>query len=192
MRIHGNLQIKRRSEIDQRPYKKYEPELREDFCHRCGYCGKSEAVTKKGFEIDHFIPQRVAPELKDNYHNLIYSCFTCNRKKGRKWPTESTQQSHNDTEGFVDPACDEYDLHLERDESGKIISRTPVGEYMRTKAFKFDKRPTQIIWKAMHIISLKNELRSKWNQLSDEEKQQYMAIDQELESLLTYIFDKKE
>ena len=43
MRVHGKYIIKRRTGLDQREYKKYEPELREDFHHLCGYCGKSEA-----------------------------------------------------------------------------------------------------------------------------------------------------
>lgn len=59
------------------------------------------------------------------------------------------------------------------------------------KAFRFDKRPTDVIWKAMQIIEMKKELRTKWSTLTPEDKDEYMEIDKELESLLGYIFDKK-
>ena len=63
---------------------------------------------------------------------------------------------------------------------------------MLKKAFRFDKRPTDVIWKAMQIIEMKKELRTKWSTLTPEDKDEYMEIDKELESLLGYIFDKKE
>ena len=192
MRIHGRYKIKRRTGLESRNYQEYLSELREDFHYICGYCGKSERVTKKGFEIDHFVPQTLAKELRDNYNNLVYSCFTCNRKKGKKWPTENILLQHDDKKGFCDPATEEFDLHLKRDESGKIISCSDVGEYMLKKAFRFDKRPTDVIWKAMKIIDMKQELRSKWGILTPEEKEAYMKIDEELDSLLSYIFEKKE
>lgn len=149
MRVHGRYKIKRRTGLEQRRYAKYEPELREDFHQICGYCGKSEAVTKKGFEIDHFIPRTLAKDLTDCYDNLVYSCFTCNRKKGAKWPTGDIASAHNGTIGFCDPATEEFDSHLQRDNDGKIISCSAVGEYMLKKVFRFDKRPTDIVWKAM-------------------------------------------
>lgn len=192
MRVHGRYRIERRADLEQRGYKKYEPELREDFHRICGYCGKSEAVTKKGFEIDHFVPRTLAKGLTDCYGNLVYSCFTCNRKKGAKWPTEDTAIAHNGIVGFCDPATEEYDSHLQRDDNGRIISCSSVGEYMLKKAFCFDKRPTDVVWKAMQIIEMKQDLRSKWGSLSREDKDEYMKIDEELESLLGYIFEKKE
>ena len=192
MRVHGRHIIERRTGLEQRSYAKYEPELREDFYHMCGYCGKSEAVTKKGFEIDHFVPQTLAKDLTDCYDNLVYSCFTCNRKKGAKWPTENPALAHNGTIGFCDPATEEFDSHLQRDIDGKIISCSAVGEYMLKKAFQFDKRPTEMVWKAMQIIEMKQELRSRWSALAPEERDEYMQLDAELESLLGYIFEKKE
>ena len=71
MRVHGRYIIKRRTGLDQREYKKYEPELSEDFHHICGYCGKSEAVTKKGFEIDHFVPQTLSEELANSRQRIL-------------------------------------------------------------------------------------------------------------------------
>ncbi len=192
MRVHGKYRIQRRGGLDPRPYSDYEPELREDFHNICGYCGKSEAVSRKGFEIDHFIPKSLAKDRVNSYENLVYSCFTCNRKKGAKWPTEDVANCHNGCVGFCDPATDEYDTHLKRDDNGRIISCSPVGEYMLKKAFHFNRRPTEEIWKAMRIVELKKELRLKWSELKPEEQAEYVRIDAELEELLGYIFEKKE
>lgn len=94
--------------------------------------------------------------------------------------------------GFCDPATDEFDKHLQRDQTGQIISCTSVGEYMINKVFRFNKRPTDVVWKAMQIVEMKKDLRSRWSSLSPEDKDEYMKIDEELESLLGYIFSKKE
>lgn len=192
MRVHGSIKITRRSNIDKKPYDQYLDELSEDFHHICGYCGKSEVVTTKGFEIDHFVPQTVSTELKDEYQNLVYSCFTCNRKKGSKWPTCNPAIKNNGTVGFVDPASEEYDKHLMRDESGKIIYKTPLGQYLCNIAFKFNNRPTDVIWKAMKIVELKQQLQTKISKLSPYEMKEYIEIDTELSSLMKYIFKKKE
>ena len=89
MRIHGDKIVTRRSVVEKRtPYGEYLDILREDFAGICGYCGKSEYVTKNAFEIDHFIPRKYAPELEEDYANLVYSCYECNRKKASKWPSK--------------------------------------------------------------------------------------------------------
>lgn len=192
MRIHGSCKITRRAIVTKKPYEQYLDELSEDFHHICGYCGKSETVTTKGFEIDHFVPRKVDEGLKDEYQNLVYSCFTCNRKKGSKWPTGNPAQQNDGKKGFVDPATEEYDAHLTRDETGAIIAKTSLGEYMCKTAFKFQNRPTEIVWKAMKIIELKKLLQEKISTLSPEEKDEYIEIDKELSSLTNYIFKKKE
>ena len=81
MRVHGEKVISRRKNIETcSDYHDYLPELREDFQHMCGYCGKIEAITKNAFEIDHFIPKKYAKEKENDYNNLVYSCYVCNRK----------------------------------------------------------------------------------------------------------------
>lgn len=81
---------------------------------------------------------------------------------------------------------------MQRDTDGKIVSCSAVGEYMLKKVFHFDKRPIEIIWKAMQVIEMKRELRAKWDVLASSQKDEYVQLDEELESLLEYIFDKKE
>lgn len=192
MRVHGCLKIARRHMAEARDYKKYEKELREDFGKICGYCGKSERVTKKGFEIDHFVPQDIDPTRRNDYTNLVYSCFTCNRKKSNKWPTKDPNKSHDGREGLVDPASEEYDSHLKRDINGAIVPLSDLGKYMINKVFLFHKRPTSTVWKAMEIYRLKDQLAEKADQLSIEEYREYITIDTELTELLDYLFKSRE
>ena len=177
---------------EARDYKKYENELREDFNHICGYCGKSERVTKKGFENDHFVPQDIDPTRCNDYNNLVYSCFTCNRKKSSKWPTQDPNKANDGIRGLVDPATDEFDSHLCRNSTGEIISTSDLGEYMRKKVFLFHKRPTSTVWKSMEICRLKDKLAAKSEHLSKEEYREYISIDGELDELLNYLFESKE
>ena len=192
MRVHGCLKLTRRNMTEAREYNKYEEELREDFCGVCGYCGKSEIVAKKGFEIDHFVPQDVDPTRKNDYSNLVYSCFTCNRKKSSKWPTHDSAKPNDGRKGLVDPTCEDYDLHLGRDENGAIIPISELGKYMSEKVFLFHKRPTSTVWKAMEICRLKDQLAERIDYLSAEEYREYIAVDQELKELLKYLFKSRE
>ncbi len=193
MRVHGDKVICRRKNISVRKnYRDYLPELAEDFQHICGYCGKSEQVTKNTFEPDHFVPVHFAPERTADYQNLVYSCYVCNRTKSGKWPSGDKDLSATDEEGFIDPASEIYDQHLERTPDGRIIGKTKVGKYMVSKGFKFDQRPMEEIWKAMQLIEKKKRLMEKIRSLSKDEMITYMEFDQMLSDFQSYLFGKKE
>ena len=165
----------------------------EKIFHICGYCGKHEKVTKQGFEIDHFVPIKIDNSKKTKYDNLVYSCFTCNRKKSSDWPTKDTNVSDNGVVGYVDPATPEFDNHLERNEEGKIIAKTPVGAYMIEK-LKFDMRPIEVIHKLNMLIHKKKQLsemiKAKANEQEDIMK--YIEIQEEIDSLMDIIFLTRE
>jgi hypothetical protein len=64
-------------------YESYRPWLRDEFTFRCVYCLKREQwghVTGE-FDIDHFQPQRVRPDLSVEYANVVYACRRCNLVK---------------------------------------------------------------------------------------------------------------
>ena len=64
-------------------YESYRPWLRDEFDFRCAYCLKREAwgqVTFE-FELDHFEPQSLNPQLRLDYLNLVYACRRCNAVK---------------------------------------------------------------------------------------------------------------
>lgn len=188
-RVHGEIRIKRRKEFSkENHYSKYREPLMKDFSKICGYCGKHMVVSRRGFEIDHFVPISVDIGRETDYNNLVFSCFTCNRKKSKKWPTNNKDLCHDGIKGFIDPASDEFDDHLGRNSIGAIEHYSDVGKYMYT-VFKFDLRPTEIVWKCMELNKRKEILyRLKKNtKLKVNELELFVNIQEELDSLIEYL-----
>ena len=194
MRVHGDKVIRRRSGLEKwADYKAYLTELREDFQHMCGYFGKTEAITKNKFEIDHFVPKKYAEDRVNDYTNLVYACWVCNRKKAAKWPSEDPNISNVDGKGFIDPADEKFDLHMERSEDGMICGKTEIGRYMAKEAFQFQMRPMREMWQLMQLFEKKKKLRERMKTIQDPEKmREYIKIDEMLEKLEQYLFEKNE
>ncbi|WEG12601.1 HNH endonuclease signature motif containing protein [Pullulanibacillus sp. KACC 23026] len=188
-RVHGEIKIKRRKDFPvENHYSKYRESLKEDFSQLCGYCGKHMVVSRKGFEIDHFVPVSTDIDRETDYNNLVFSCFTCNRKKSKKWPTENKNLCHDGIRGFIDPTSEEFDNHLGRNSIGSIEHYTEVGKYMH-QVFKFDLRPTDIVWKCMELNKRKEtlyQIKRKSN-LKIQELELFMSIQEELDGLLEYL-----
>ena len=190
MRVHGEKYINRRTDIQyQTDYKEYKSDLRIDFHYICGYCGKHEMISHQGMEPDHFVPDNIDKSRKSDYSNLVYSCFTCNRKKSGKWPTLNKDKPHNEHEGFVDPATPEYDKNLGRTEEGEIEYYTSIGEYMYKTGFKFDIRPTQTIWQASQLYELIEDAKVKISKMESLEKDEALSMIFELMGLKKYLFN---
>ena len=193
MRVHGNIVVfRRKNVVSKSDYKDYLQELKEDFRGICGYCGKSEQVTKNAFEIDHFTPRAIAPELEKKYSNLVYCCYTCNRKKSSKWPTNDKNICNDGKKGFVDPASTEYDKHLIRLEDGTIEGVTELGKYMCNSVFKFQMRPMKEIWICTKIYEKQKKLEEKISQMTLEDGKEYIKLNKELKELTSLLFTKKE
>jgi hypothetical protein len=64
-------------------YESYRPWLRDEFLYRCVYCLNREKWCSDdvAFNIDHFLPVAIAPDLSCEYANLLYACGRCNRAK---------------------------------------------------------------------------------------------------------------
>lgn len=64
-------------------YARYRTWLRDEFCFRCAYCLIREQWVdmRRGYQIDHFVPQKLRPDLKADYDNLLYLCPSCNNLK---------------------------------------------------------------------------------------------------------------
>lgn len=179
-RVHGKRILRRRADIQQETnYQNYRDNLRLDFQDICGYCGKSIYVSRLQFEIDHLEPKSIAPRKEHDYHNLVYACFQCNRKK------------YNNT-NFIDPASEEYDHHLKRENDGAIITLTDVGVYM-AKKFKFESRPIRELWKVM-LLREKQELllQKPYNELSELEKEALYNITKGLEEFMKLFIINRE
>ena len=64
-------------------YESFRPWLRDEFTFRCVYCLKRETWGQATgeFELDHFQPQSLVPNLSLDYFNLVYACRRCNSVK---------------------------------------------------------------------------------------------------------------
>lgn len=106
--------------------------LVEDFMHRCAYCNDHDHYSGgyNTYHVDHFAPKSRFKELEFVYENLMYSCPYCNAAKKDKWVSNYSNITFIHNKGFINPCTREYDEHLQRDDSGKILFLTPLGEYM--------------------------------------------------------------
>ncbi len=76
--------VRRHGPAGWKNYGRYRPWLRDEFCFRCVYCLIREPWIdmRRGYQIDHFVPQKIRPDLKAEYDNLLYLCAACNNLKG--------------------------------------------------------------------------------------------------------------
>lgn len=152
--------IKRPSPKVVKKHTEYKQELKADFHSRCGYCNDSDEWVNgwRFFQIDHFIPIKYLNKiLPTEYTNLIYSCFFCNNSKRAKWPSKNENEHILNNEGFIHPKSDEYTNHLKRDSTGKIISNSPVGEYM-IKSMKLYLIRHSIFWNCEKLETIITEI----------------------------------
>lgn len=172
MRVHGTVKIARRA-LEITNYSKHKVDLEKDFCGICGYCGKHFKATFTKSEIEHFVPKKKYPDYKNKYSNLILACVVCNNKKRDDWPSEDPTRNItvDNKRGYIDPANDEFDDHLERCEDGSISGKTCVGEYM-VKRLGFDYRPIGEVYKIKELydaIQKLKEIKAKGDSSYDSE-----------------------
>lgn len=189
-RVHGDKVIRRRTNYrKQNNIQKYTKILKEDFGNMCGYCGKDFDVVKCPYQKDHLIPEDIAKkvgrlDLLIDYNNLVYSCRVCNRNKWHNWPFDNVDKTHDDKVGFVDPATDEFDEHLRRDETGRIVPKTDVGNYMYN-IFNFSNRLTDVWWKLSVILKEINEIDQMLEKEDDVDGlKQYWILHKQYDSFL--------
>lgn len=146
-------------------YKKY---LMEDFKHKCAYCGDLDCISggKRFYHVEHFAPKEKFPDLEFLYDNLLYACPYCNGSKSDKWVSANPDVSVIGDEGFVDPCKEEYDLHLDRDATGRIYAKTKLGEYMIKELNLFLKRH-EIIY---NLEVLRNRVEKLEDSIEEDKK----------------------
>jgi uncharacterized protein (TIGR02646 family) len=145
--IREKVPIRRTNPVKKSKYGEYFDQLREDFNNRCGYCDSFDIRRNNDFEIDHFIPQRVFSKLKPNdYHNLVYSCKSCNRSKSGKWPSNDENINTRDGKGFIDPCDAKFDTHFSRYNNGEIDWESDLGKWMYIELSFYNPKHS-IIWK---------------------------------------------
>lgn len=139
--------------------------LAEDFSHRCAYCDDLDAFSSsyRSFQVEHFAPFSKFPQLEFDYDNLLYACPWCNRAKWDIWPSDKPDVNVVENEGFIDPCDDEYHTHLDRSVDGKIIWKTPLGQYMY-KTLKLFLRRHEIIYNVERLEDARNRLQTNIDQ----------------------------
>ena len=117
-------------------YGRYKQWLRDEFAFRCVFCLNRERWmdTRRGYQIDHFVPQKIRPDLKSDYTNLLYLCHACNHAKGAKELADpfkvrlaSCLQFHRD--GIVEALQEEGERIIEILE----LDDPPLIDYRRRK-----------------------------------------------------------
>lgn len=167
--------------------------MEEDFQYLCGYCGKNGKVMHEKFHIDHFVPKSIDKERIDDYYNLVLACPKCNLSKSDKWPTGDNKSPHNEKEGFVDPASDEYDQHMQRNEDGFVVGITPVGKSM-CSMLHLDIRRTDLYWKINVLRDKQSALEELYaeGKLTEQEKGFYIDMNMMLNQYIDEAFLKGE
>ena len=148
-------------------YTAYFDQLKEDFNSRCGYCDSFDLRRTNDFEIDHFVPQRVFSKLKHNdYHNLVYSCKSCNRSKRGTWPSDDETVAILGNSGFVDPCLPEYNSHFSRYENGEIDWESDLGIWMYRELSLFNPKHS-ILWQLEKLMGAIEEAKTIVEKNSD-------------------------
>lgn len=148
-----------RSEVvAQAAYQSYRTDLKRDFHGACGYCGDEDIRTDAVvFHIDHFAPKSRFPDLALAYGNLVYACRYCNVSKSDHWIGDDAAVHHDGKRGFVDPCTDEYEKHIERLPSGRIVGKTELGCYVVGR-LKLSLIRHELLWQARRARKLREEV----------------------------------
>lgn len=106
-------------------YQRYKPALRREFREKCVYCCRPDGGLHQDFGVDHYRPKSRFPELNTSYPNLFYTCNSCNRRKGKFWPTEEQLQANQ----FIPNPCDHEMFQHLRYHKSVVEARSVAGEY---------------------------------------------------------------
>ena len=194
MRVHSDKVLRRRAGIlDLKKYQDAREILTEDFAGMCGYCGKSKSIMRERFHIDHFVPVTVDKDRENDYYNLVLACPKCNLSKSNKWPTKDKNLPNDGENGFVDPATEEYDRHMERNPEGYIVGITPLGKQM-CRLLNLDIRRSDLYWKIAELYSQQEQMEKNFlkNELTEQEKDYYIRINIFLKKYMEEAFEKGE
>jgi len=106
------------------PYREHLQSLRVLHSYSCGYCGVTEADAGSILTIDHYIPPGFGGT--GDLDNLVYSCPTCNRRKGAYVPSEKDNEAGR---RILHPRHDDLTLHLRETPDGQVVGLTSAGEF---------------------------------------------------------------
>lgn len=115
------------------------------------------------------------------------------KPKSNKWPTKDKKIYHDGRIGFADPATEEFDRHIGRDEQGCIQGITDLGRHM-CESLHFDIRRTDLYWKIQLLYQTQNRLEELFHDdmLDESEKDFYICSNIMLKEYIQDAFEKGE
>lgn len=164
--VRGSLPT--RTTVEERTtYQSYRADLKRDFHDACGYCGDEDARSDSVvFHVDHFAPKSRFPALALKYGNLVYACRYCNVSKSDHWIGNDEAVHHDGKRGFVDPCTEEYEKHLVRLASGRIVGQTELGRYIVGR-LKLNLIRHELLWQARRARKLRDEVERLLDELEE-------------------------
>lgn len=111
-------------------YDRFQEYVRSDFEECCAYCYLHEDHIggRRHFQIDHFCPRRNCPDRVNDFYNLYWCCYGCN-KPGRKhdyWPSDELIALGY---GYVDLCEDRFEDHYTLLSDGALQPLTKKAQY---------------------------------------------------------------
>ena len=135
-------------------YSYYYDAIEEDCQGRCVYCDSTRSeLGGDPLQLDHFKPQDLFLDLKNNPYNLVTACAACNRSKSNSWFLN--KDSSNGYIIFVDPFIENYLNYIEITDEGEIIPKKDPAKYF-VKILKLNR-------KAKINLRLKRVLQNKFD-----------------------------
>ena len=142
-------------------YSYYYREIEEDCKSRCIYCdAKKHELGGDKLQLDHFRPQQLFSDKKNDPNNLVLSCPKCNRLKSQNWPfspDSDIKESHNSEVGFIDPFVESQIEFYSIDATGGITSKKAPAEYL-IKLLKLDRESRTLLRKRRIILEQMSDI----------------------------------
>ncbi len=129
-------------------YARFRSYVRSDFRETCSYCLIAElfAHGEENFELDHFRPRSLFPNLKDDFYNLHWACHPCNHKKRDWWPDAALEVREI---GFVDLTADDAATHYKVLDDGGLEGLTTSANHTIDK----------LLLNRKHLVKMRRLLR---------------------------------
>jgi len=141
-------------------YGRYKTFIASDCRQRCVYCDchESELGGPEMMQLDHFRPESRCEfaHLRNDPHNLHYSCGRCNLLKSDNWPAKDLKLCCDGDTGFIDPFVEGRDAYFSIAADGSIEPLTPPAMYV-IKLLQLDR---QHLRKLRYRRQLKDELKA--------------------------------
>lgn len=110
----------------------YHPWLRDEFDFRCAYCLLREVwgQISTSYEIEHFLPKALNPDLALDYDNLVYACANCNRRKSTRLVPDPAAIAYGKC---LEVDCETGEITPLNDEGIRLIDELALDEPQKTR-----------------------------------------------------------